>query len=65
VFQSETFSFWGRCSEWNEAITEGLYNGAEQAFLENKVPAEHIIRWNVPGSFELIYGCKKCFKLKT
>jgi 6,7-dimethyl-8-ribityllumazine synthase len=28
-------------------------------FLENKVPAEHIIRWNVPGSFELIYGCKK------
>jgi 6,7-dimethyl-8-ribityllumazine synthase len=23
---------------WNEAITEGLYNGAEQAFLENKVP---------------------------
>jgi hypothetical protein len=34
VFQSETFSFW---FEWNEAITEGLYNGAEQ-FLENKVP---------------------------
>jgi 6,7-dimethyl-8-ribityllumazine synthase len=31
-------------AEWNEAITEGLYNGAEQAFLENKVPAEHIIR---------------------
>jgi 6,7-dimethyl-8-ribityllumazine synthase len=29
---------WSRCSEWNEAITEGLYNGAEQAFLENKVP---------------------------
>jgi 6,7-dimethyl-8-ribityllumazine synthase len=65
VFQSETFSFWVVVSEWNEAITEGLYNGAEQAFLENKVPAEHIIRWNVPGSFELIYGCKKCFKLKT
>jgi 6,7-dimethyl-8-ribityllumazine synthase len=41
VFQSETFSF-GVCFEWNEAITEGLYNGAEQAFLENKVPAEHI-----------------------
>ena len=20
---------------------------------------ENIIRWNVPGSFELIYGCKK------
>jgi 6,7-dimethyl-8-ribityllumazine synthase len=35
----------GVVAEWNEAITEGLYNGAEQAFLENKVPAEHIIRW--------------------
>jgi 6,7-dimethyl-8-ribityllumazine synthase len=35
---SETFSFWGRCSEWNEAITRGLYNGAEQAFLENRFP---------------------------
>jgi hypothetical protein len=33
-------------------------------FLENEVPAEHIIRWNVPGSFELVYGCKKCYKLK-
>jgi 6,7-dimethyl-8-ribityllumazine synthase len=51
--KSETFSF-VVVSEWNEAITEGLYNGAEQAFLENKVPAEHIIRWNVPGSFELM-----------
>jgi 6,7-dimethyl-8-ribityllumazine synthase len=34
-----------------------LYNGAE-AFFENEVPAEHIIRWNVPGSFELVYGKK-------
>jgi 6,7-dimethyl-8-ribityllumazine synthase len=62
VFKSETFSFWVVVAEWNEAITEGLYNG-RTFFLENKVPAEHI-RWNVPGSFELIYGCKK-FKLKT
>jgi hypothetical protein len=32
VFQAKEFSFWSRCTEWNEAITEGLYNGAEQAF---------------------------------
>ena len=46
-------------SEWNEKITEGLFNGAKETFLENGVTEENIIRWNVPGSFELIFGCKK------
>jgi 6,7-dimethyl-8-ribityllumazine synthase len=55
VFLKRNIFVLSRCFEWNEAITEGLYNGAEQAFLENKVPAEHIIRWNVPGSFELLW----------
>jgi 6,7-dimethyl-8-ribityllumazine synthase len=64
VFQKRKFSFGVVVAEWNEAITEGLYNGAE-AFLENKVPAEHIIRWNVPGSFELIYGCKKMLQTQN
>ena len=43
-------------SEWNEEITEGLYNGAQNALLENGVLAEDIIRINVPGSFELTFG---------
>ncbi len=59
VPKARDFRFGVVVAEWNETITEGLYNGALQAFLENEVPAEHIIRWNVPGSFELIYGCKK------
>ena len=46
-------------SEWNEQITEGLYNGAYNALIENNVTPKKIVRWNVPGSFELIYGCKK------
>lgn len=46
-------------SEWNENITEGLFNGAKKTFLENGVAEENIIRWDVPGSFELIFGCKK------
>ena len=46
-------------SEWNEAVTEGLFNGALATLLDNDVLHENIIRWNVPGSFELIYGCKK------
>jgi 6,7-dimethyl-8-ribityllumazine synthase len=33
--------------------------------LENEVPAEHIIRWNVPGSFELVYGCKKMLQTQN
>ncbi len=46
-------------SEWNESITEGLYKGAYDALIENGVSPSNIIRWDVPGSFELIYGCKK------
>jgi len=46
-------------SEWNATITEGLFNGAYETLIENGVLPSNIIRWNVPGSFELIYGCKK------
>ncbi len=46
-------------SEWNSNITEGLYNGAMEALLENDVNEADIIRWDVPGSFELIYGSKR------
>ena len=46
-------------SEWNEEITEGLFTGALEGLLDNGAQSENIIRWNVPGSFELIYGCKK------
>ncbi len=46
-------------SEWNESITENLFKGAFDTLVENGALPENIIRWNVPGSFELIYGCKK------
>ncbi|MBC3757571.1 6,7-dimethyl-8-ribityllumazine synthase [Hyunsoonleella sp. SJ7] len=46
-------------SEWNESITEALYQGAYGTLVENGVLPGNIVRWNVPGSFELIYGCKK------
>ena len=46
-------------SEWNDSITEGLFNGAFDTLIDCNVKPENIIRWNVPGSFELIYGCKK------
>lgn len=62
---AKDFRFGVVVSEWNENITEGLYKGAEEAFLDNEVPAENIIRWNVPGSFELIYGCKKMLQTQN
>ena len=46
-------------SEWNENITEGLYQGALEALLDCGAIAENILRWNVPGSFELTFGAKK------
>jgi 6,7-dimethyl-8-ribityllumazine synthase len=64
VFLKRNIFVLGRCFWMEWSYNWRVIQWAEQAFLENKVP-EHIIRWNVPGSFELIYGCKKCFKLKT
>jgi len=52
-------------SEWNKNITEGLFNGAKETLLENGVTDNNIIRWNVPGSFELIFGCKKMLQTQN
>ena len=56
---AKKFRFGIVVSEWNPTITEGLYEGAYQTLIENGVLPNNIIRWDVPGSFELIYGCKK------
>lgn len=56
---SENFRFGIVVSEWNADITENLYHGAEKTLLENGILKENILRWNVPGSFELIFGCKQ------
>ena len=62
---AKDFRFGIVVSEWNDSITEGLYKGVIEALLENQVPAQHIIRWNVPGSFELIYGSKKMLQTQN
>ena len=46
-------------SEWNEKITESLYNGAYTTLVDFGVKSNNIKRINVPGSFELVYGSKK------
>ncbi len=56
---AKDFRFGIVVSEWNDSITEGLFEGAYETLLENNVDKNKILRWNVPGSYELIYGCKK------
>jgi 6,7-dimethyl-8-ribityllumazine synthase len=56
---AKEFRFGIVVSEWNSRITEGLYSGALEALLDCGAKEENIIRWNVPGSFELTYGSKK------
>ncbi len=40
-------------AEWNAEVTEALYDGAYQTLLNHGAKAEHIVRGNVPGSYEL------------
>ena len=56
---AKDFRFGIVVSEWNDTITEGLFKGAYDALIDCGVSESNIIRWNVPGSYELIYGCKK------
>jgi 6,7-dimethyl-8-ribityllumazine synthase len=56
---AKNFRFGIVVSEWNPAITEGLFSGAESALLDCGALPENILRWDVPGSFELVYGAKK------
>jgi len=56
---AKNFRFGIVVSEWNPKITEGLFNGAIEALLDCGAKEENIIKWNVPGSFELTFGCKK------
>lgn len=45
-------------AEWNEEITESLYEGALNALLDMGLKKKNIIRKNVPGSFELSLGAQ-------
>lgn len=45
-------------SEWNNNITDALFQGAYTTLTENGVLIDNIKTLKVPGSFELIYGAK-------
>ena len=56
---AKDFRFGIVVSEWNDTVTNGLYKGALAALIDCGTLPENIIKWDVPGSFELIYGSKK------
>ncbi|QAA81350.1 6,7-dimethyl-8-ribityllumazine synthase [Aequorivita sp. H23M31] len=56
---AKDFRFGIVVSEWNHDITEGMFQGAFDALKDCGTVNENIVRWNVPGSFELIYGAKR------
>jgi 6,7-dimethyl-8-ribityllumazine synthase len=60
---AKNFRFGIVVSEWNDTITEGLCFGAVTGFLDNEVPAEHIIRM-YPGVLNSFMAQKKCCKPK-
>ena len=56
---AKTFRFGIVVSEWNPEITRNLQKGAIETLIDCGAIKENIISWVVPGSFELVYGCKK------
>lgn len=59
VPNAESKSFGIVVSEWNDEITNNLLVGSLDLLKSKNVPKKNIHIIRVPGSFELIYGCKK------
>ena len=64
VPKCDSLSFSIVVSEWNESITSSLYKGAYDTLIECGVSIDNISTYNVPGSFELVFGAKIAAKSK-
>ena len=51
-------------SQWNKTITEGLFKDTFKTLIKHGVKESNISKFEVPGSFELIFSAKKLGKLK-
>ena len=52
-------------AEWNSAITETLYEGAHAVLARHGARKENILRFDVPGSYELTYAANELAALKA
>ncbi len=56
---AKDFRFGIVVSDWNPDITRNLQKGAIETLIDCGALKENIVSWDVPGSFELVYGAKK------
>ena len=56
---AKNFRFGIVVSQWNPEITKNLEKGVIETLINSGATLDNIISWEVPGSFELVYGCKK------
>lgn len=61
---AETFRFGLVVSQWNNHITHNLQKGAMDTLIDLGAKQENIHSFEVPGSFELIYGAAQLCKQK-
>ena len=59
---AKNFRFGIVVSEWNSEITNKLKKGAFETLINNGALDKNITTIFVPGSYELIYGCKYLIK---
>lgn len=64
VPKCDSLSFGIVVSEWNKSITSSLYKGAYDTLIECGVSIDNISTYNVPGSYELVFGAKIAAKSK-
>jgi 6,7-dimethyl-8-ribityllumazine synthase len=62
---AKDFRFGIVVSDWNPTITKALLKGAYDTLIASGALLTNVIQWQVPGSFELIYGCKKMQEQKV
>lgn len=62
---AEAFRFGIIVSQWNSHITHNLEKGAIETLLDLGAKKENIAQFQVPGSFELIYGASQLCKSKN
>jgi len=62
---AKDFRFGIVVSEWNANVTERLFKGAYDTLIAQGALPKNIVHWQVPGSFELVYSCKKMQEQKV
>ena len=62
---AKPFRFGIVVSKWNPEITKSMHQGAIETLVDCGAIRENIVSWDVPGSFELVYGCKKMIETQN